>query len=151
MELEKLGHGGRAADVPHGLPGQGRPVDLPGGGMPSTSGDKDGDVGKFYAPACPGHRVHFGGRKDPPPTSPPMQHADPLAFTERKAPCHHTVRQESGVRRWQLAEDQFREITERAFEAYGTPLENVTAFKYMGRVTTAGYDDWPAVLGNLQR
>ena len=39
----------------------------------------------------------------------------------------------------------------RAFEAYGDPLENVTAFKYLGRVMTAGYDDWPAVVGNLQR
>ena len=44
-----------------------------------------------------------------------------------------------------------REITERAFEAYDAPLENMTAFKYMGRVMTAGDDDWPAVVGNLQR
>ena len=44
-----------------------------------------------------------------------------------------------------------REITERAFEAYGAPLENVTAFKYLGWVMTAGDDDWYAVVGNLQR
>ena len=50
MDLEKLGHGGRAADIPHGLPVQGRPAELPGGGMPTTSEDKDGDVGTFYAP-----------------------------------------------------------------------------------------------------
>ena len=30
MELYNLGHGGRTTDVPHGLPGQGRPVELPG-------------------------------------------------------------------------------------------------------------------------
>ena len=94
-ELENLVHGGRAADIIHGLPVQGRPADLPGGGMPRTSGDQDGDAGTFSAPACPGYRGHFGGGKHPPPTVPPMQHAGPLAYTERKAPCHRTLRQGS--------------------------------------------------------
>ena len=44
-----------------------------------------------------------------------------------------------------------RESTEREFKAYGDPLENVTAFKYLGRVMTAGYDYWHAVVGNHQR
>ena len=60
-DMEDLGHVGRAADVSHGLPGQGKPADLPGGGMPRTSGDKYGNAGQFSAPACPGHRGHFGG------------------------------------------------------------------------------------------
>ena len=34
------------------------------------------------------------------------------------------------------------ESSERAFQAYGEPLENVTAFKYLVRVITAGDDDW---------
>ena len=68
MELENLGHGGRAADVPHGLPGQGRSAELTSGEMPGTSGDKDGDAGTLYAPACPGHHGNFGGEKHPPPT-----------------------------------------------------------------------------------
>ena len=42
-----------------------------------------------------------------------------------------------------------RDSTERAFEAYGKPLETVSTFKYLGRVMTAGDDDWPAVAGNL--
>ena len=42
-----------------------------------------------------------------------------------------------------------REITERAFDAYGAPLENVKSFKYLGRVMTAGDDDWHAVVGNF--
>ena len=50
---------------------------------------------------------------------------------------------------WWLAEEELRESTERAFEAYDAPLENMTAFKYLGRVMTAGDDDWTAVLGNL--
>ena len=40
---------------------------------------------------------------------------------------------------------QERDSTERAFEAYGGPLETVATFKYMGQVMTAGDDDWPAV------
>ena len=40
---------------------------------------------------------------------------------------------------------------DRDFEAYGDPLENVTVFKYLGWVIKAGYDDWPAVVGKLQK
>ena len=54
-------------------------------------------------------------------------------------------------KRRRLAEEELRETTERALEAYVSPLENVTAFKYMEQVMTAGDDDWPEVMGNLQR
>ena len=47
------------------------------------------------------------------------------------------------------AEAELREILERNFEAYWEPLENVTAFKYLRRVLTAGNDDWLVVVGNL--
>ena len=79
-------------------PGQGRPTELPGGGMPRPSGDEDGDAGPFTTPACPGHRGHFVGRKPPPPTVPPMQHYVTPACTECKAPCHCTMRHGSGVK-----------------------------------------------------
>ena len=95
-EPKNLGHGGRSTDIPHGLPCQGRPTELPGGGMTRTSGNEDGDAGTFYAPACPGQHGHFGGGKHPPPKVPPMQHAGPLAYTERKAHCHCIVRQGRG-------------------------------------------------------
>ena len=42
-----------------------------------------------------------------------------------------------------------RESTEKAFEAYGKLLENVLTFKYLGRVMTAGDDDWPELACNL--
>ena len=42
-----------------------------------------------------------------------------------------------------------RENLEQVFEAYGAPIENVTEFKYLGRILTATDDDWPAVVGNL--
>ena len=43
-------------------------------------------------------------------------------------------------RRW-LAEVETQDSLERAFEAYGEPIKNVSAFKYLGRVFMAGdYD-----------
>ena len=42
-----------------------------------------------------------------------------------------------------------QDSTERAFEAYGKPLEMVMTFKYLRRVMTSGDDDWPAVVVNL--
>ena len=38
---------------------------------------------------------------------------------------------------------------EREFEAYGESIKNVLAFKYLGRVLTAGDDDWLTEVGNL--
>ena len=46
-------------------------------------------------------------------------------------------------------EAETRESIERAFEAYGAPIKNVTEFKYLGRVLTVGNDNWPALVGNL--
>ena len=50
-----------------------------------------------------------------------------------------------------LAEEELMESTESAFDEYGAPLENVTAFKYLVQVMTSGDDDWPAVVGNRQK
>ena len=60
-----------------------------------------------------------------------------------------TVMCRSGAerKRRRLAEVEIRESTERAFKAYREQLESVPRFTYMGRVMTAGYDDWPAVAG----
>ena len=77
MGMENLGHRGRSVDVSHGLPVQGRPAELPDGGMPRTSGDKDSNAGPFPAPSCPGHSVHFVVGKPPPTMVPPMQHDIP--------------------------------------------------------------------------
>ena len=57
-------------DIPYGLTGKGRPVELHGRGMPRTIGDKDGNAGTFNAPAYPGHRGHFVGGKHLPPIVP---------------------------------------------------------------------------------
>ena len=52
-------------------------------------------------------------------------------------------------RKRRLAEEELWESSERAFQAYVTPLENGTEFKYLGKVMTAGDYDWPEVTGNL--
>ena len=54
-------------------------------------------------------------------------------------------------KRSRLAEEELRDISEKDFQAYGEPLENVTTFRYLERVMTAGDDDWLVVLGNLQK
>ena len=90
-DLENIGHRGRAVDISHGLPGQGRPAEMPVGGTTRPINDKDGDAGPFPTPACPGHRVHSGGGKPTPLTVPPMGHSGPLAGIERQAPCHRSV------------------------------------------------------------
>ena len=64
---------------------------------------------------------------------------------------HDTAMCRSGAeqKRRRMAETELRESTERAFEAYGRPIEAVHSFKYLGRIMTVGDDDWPAVAGNL--
>ena len=54
-------------------------------------------------------------------------------------------------KRRRLAEEELRERSERAFQAFGEHLENVTTFRYLGRVMTAGDGYWPAVVGNLKK
>ena len=76
-ELENLGHGVRATDLSNGLSCQGRPADLPSGGMLGPSGEKDVNEGSLPIPACPVHCSHSRGGKPPPPTLHLMQHAGP--------------------------------------------------------------------------
>ena len=41
-------------------------------------------------------------------------------------------------KRRRIAEAELRESLERAFEAYGEPLQNVTAFKYLVQLAVVG-------------
>ena len=52
-------------------------------------------------------------------------------------------------KRRRLAETEIQESTEMAFEVYWKQLKTVSSFKYLGRILTAGDNDWPAVAGNL--
>ena len=54
-------------------------------------------------------------------------------------------------RRQRMAEEEMRGMEERAFQAYGRPLDTVTSFKYLGRVLTAGYDKWPELVVKLKK
>ena len=82
MELENLDRGGRATDFTNDIPGEGRPAELPGGGMHGPSGDEGRNAGALPVPAFIRHRGHSGGGKPTPPTVRPMIHAIPLAGTE---------------------------------------------------------------------
>ena len=52
-------------------------------------------------------------------------------------------------KRQRLTEAETRESSDWAFKAYGETIKNVSAFRYLGRVLTAGEDDWLAVVDNL--
>ena len=53
---------------------------------------------------------------------------------------HATVMFRKGAepKRRRMVEAELWDSTERAFEAYGKPLETVTTFKYLGRVMMEG-------------
>ena len=89
--MEHPDRGGWASEFQDDLPGEGRPAELPGGGMPGPSGDEDGNAGALPAPAFTRHHSYYGGWKPPPPTVRPMRHASPLTGPERQAPGHGTV------------------------------------------------------------
>ena len=44
-----------------------------------------------------------------------------------------------------------RKNTERAFHAYGKPMEAVSEFRYLRRLLTVTDDDWPAVARNIRK
>ena len=50
-----------------------------------------------------------------------------------------------------MAETETRENLERAFHAYGKPMEAVSEFRYLGQILTATDDDWPEVAGNIKK
>ena len=54
-------------------------------------------------------------------------------------------------KRRHLEVEEMREITVRAFQAYGSPLEMVTYFEYFGQILMDLDDDWPAVVRNIQK
>ena len=50
-----------------------------------------------------------------------------------------------------LREEEAQGRTAVYFQAYGISLDMGTAFKYLGRVFTASYDDCPKVVANLHK
>ena len=55
------------------------------------------------------------------------------------------------IKQWRMEEEDIWDSAERAFQAYGRPLEAVTSFKYLGWVLTAADNDWPVIVGNLKK
>ena len=83
--------GGWALEFQDDLPEEGRSAELPGRGMPGTSGDEDGNAGALPAPSCPRHRGYSIGGKLPLPTVILMRHSGPPAGPERQEPGHGKV------------------------------------------------------------
>ena len=56
----------------------------------------------------------------------------------------------SGVerKRLRLEETEIRESTEMDFEVYGKQLKTVPSFKYLGRILTAGDNNWHGRAGD---
>ena len=83
MELGRLGHGRRPADVLAGLTDKGRSAELPSRGLPRTGRDEDSDEDALLQPACTGYRDHLGGGKPPTPKVLTMRHAGPMEGAKR--------------------------------------------------------------------
>ena len=64
-----------------------------------------------------------------------------------------TVQCSKGVerKRQQQAETETRENLERAFSAYGQPMETVAECRYLGLLLTTTDNNWPAVAGNIKK
>ena len=54
-------------------------------------------------------------------------------------------------KRRRLDETKTRDNLERAFHAYRKPMEDVSEFRYLGRLMTATDNNWPAVAGNIKK
>ena len=74
-------------------------------------------------------------------SQPRCTRCDMLVPRQAKNGRHPSIAQCAKGGEWKrrrLAESELREILERSFETYGEPLENVTVFRYLGRLLTAG-------------
>ena len=95
--MDHPGRGGWALEFQGDLPGKGRTAELPGGGMPGPSDNKDVNAAALPASACPQHLGYSVGGKLPPPVVRPMRHAVPPEGPERQAPGHVTLCQGGGA------------------------------------------------------
>ena len=82
--------------IPDVLSGKGGTADIPCGGVPTESGDGDGNAGALCAPECPQHRGDAGGRNPPLPTVLQVRHEGPQEGAERAAPGDRAVPQGGG-------------------------------------------------------
>ena len=51
----------------------------------------------------------------------------------------------------QKVEEEYHMGTASYFQAYRQPLEAMNYFKYLGRVLTVSYDDWPEVVSKFRK
>ena len=66
---------------------------------------------------------------------------------QRTAQCNKGAER----KRRSLVVEEERMVTSRAFSTYGSPLEMVTSFVYLGRVISSADENWPEVVRNLSK
>ena len=75
-----------------------------------------------------------------------MRHDGPL--NDRQSDTAQCARGAERKRR-RISEAETRESSDKDFDTYGEPIQNVSTLIYLGRMLTAGDDDCLAVVGNL--
>ena len=138
-----IGHGGRATDVSHGFPGQGRPAELPGGGMPRPSSDKDSDAGPFPTRHVLDTVVILEEGNLPHPWFPQCEMIVPWRA------LNVTVRQGGGAKEAVASRGGAEGEHGEGLRGIRVSDGKIYVFKYLGRVLTAGDYDLCVVLGNL--
>ena len=151
MELENLVHRGITVDLPHGLPGKGGPQICPVEGCPGQLATRTEMRVHFMHRHARDTVVILEDGNLPHPRCPQCDILVPWhALNRMQLDAVQCARgAEQSIR--PLSEEELKEISKRGFQAYGEPLEILTELRYLERLVTAGDDDWPVVVGNLQK
>ena len=110
----------------------------------------EGYAGRLLSLAYPGYRHNIGGGKPLSPTVPQCNILVPWRVINRRHLTTAQCAKGAESKRRRLSEEELRDSTERAFQDSEKPLETVTLFNYLGQVMPSGYNNWPAVVGNLR-
>ena len=119
--------------------------------MPGEGGDEDGDARALWRRHVRETVIILEEGNLPHPWYKNSDMLVPWRSLNRRHKDTAMCRSGAERKRRRDTEAEIRESTERAFEAYGDQLESVPRFTYLGRVMTAGDDDWLAVAGNLAK
>ena len=122
---------------------------MPSGGGPGQSGNEDGNEGALRATNVFDTVVILEEGNFPHPQCTRCDMLVPRQALNGRNPGTAQCQKGAERKRRRLVEAETRESTERAFKACGGPIKNVSEFTYLGRVLTAGDDNWSAVVGNL--
>ena len=113
-EMEHPGRGDWASGFQDDLPGNGRPAELPGGGMPGQSGNKDGNTGALPDRHVLDTVVILEERNSPHPRCARCDKLVPRRSLNGRHPDTAQCAREEERKRRRLADREMRDSTERA-------------------------------------